>query len=142
MCSPTVACAACPGDKDAVSSLRPHDVNTVTEGTTHAQAYAVDVPDSQEGLRRQMDIFHPYGSGATTRLSRVASPPSNKPRAHPQDAVLNKEDTGLELAIAASEPGRDSSNPEGVGSDEIFRIGGEVVLLTAAQAKVANLLKE
>jgi hypothetical protein len=56
--------------------------------------------------------------------------------------VLNKEDTGLEFAITANEHSRYSSKPEGVGSDEIFRIGGEVVLLAAAPAKVANLLQE
>jgi hypothetical protein len=56
--------------------------------------------------------------------------------------VLNKEDTGLEFAIAANEHGRHSPKPDGVGSDEIFRIGGEVVLLTAVQAKLANLLQE
>ena len=56
--------------------------------------------------------------------------------------MLKKVDTGLEFAITANEHGRHSSKAEGVGSDEIFGIGGEVVLLATAQTKVANLLEE
>jgi hypothetical protein len=54
--------------------------------------------------------------------------------------MLDQEDTGFEFPIPPNENGRHSSKPEGVGGNEIFRIGGQVVLLTAAQAKVTNLL--
>ena len=56
--------------------------------------------------------------------------------------MLHEEDTGFELVIAANEHSPHSSKSEGVGSNEIFRIGGEVVLLTAAQAELSNLLEE
>jgi hypothetical protein len=56
--------------------------------------------------------------------------------------MLHEEDTGFEFPIPANENGRYSSESEGVGGNEIFRIGGQVVLRTAAQAKVTNLLKK
>ena len=56
--------------------------------------------------------------------------------------MLYEEDTGFEFPIPANENSQHSSKPESVGCNEIFRIGGQVVLLTAAQAKVTNLLEE
>jgi hypothetical protein len=56
--------------------------------------------------------------------------------------MLDKEDTGFEFPIPANENSRHSSKSEGVGGNEIFRIGRQVVLLAAAQAKVTNLLEE
>jgi hypothetical protein len=56
--------------------------------------------------------------------------------------VLDKVDTGIEFLIPAYENGGNSSKAGGVESNEIFGIGGEVVLLSAAQAKVTNLLEK
>ena len=55
--------------------------------------------------------------------------------------MLHEEDTGFEFLIAANENRRHSPKPQRVGSNEIFRISGEVVLLTAAQAEITNLLR-
>ena len=56
--------------------------------------------------------------------------------------MLHEEDTGFELLVAANQNRRNSPKPQRVGSNEIFRISGEVVLLTAAQAELTNLLEE
>ena len=56
--------------------------------------------------------------------------------------MLHEEDTGFEFLIAAYENGRNSSKSAGVGSNEIFRVGGEVVLLAAARAEVTNFLEK
>jgi hypothetical protein len=56
--------------------------------------------------------------------------------------MLHEEEAGFEFPIAANENGRHSFKSQRVGSNEIFRIGGEVVLLTAAQAELTNLLEE
>ena len=56
--------------------------------------------------------------------------------------MLHEEDTGFEFLVAANQNRRHSPKPQRVGSNEIFRISGEVVLLTAAQAELTNLLEE
>ena len=56
--------------------------------------------------------------------------------------MLHEEDTGFELLVAANQNRRYSPKPQRVGSNEIFRIGGEIVLLTAAQAELMDLLEE
>ncbi len=56
--------------------------------------------------------------------------------------MLDEVDTSFEFLIPPDENGRYSSKSGGVGGNEIFEIGGEVVLLTAADAEVANLLEE
>ena len=56
--------------------------------------------------------------------------------------MLDEVDTGFEFLLPAYENGRYSSKPGGVARNEVFRIGGEVVLLTAAQAELTNRLEE
>jgi hypothetical protein len=56
--------------------------------------------------------------------------------------MLEEVDTGFEFLIPAYKNRGNSSKPGGVESNEIFGIGGEVVLPAATQAKVANLLEE
>jgi hypothetical protein len=56
--------------------------------------------------------------------------------------MLDEVDTGFELLIPAYENGGNSSKSGGVESNEIFGIGGEVVLLTTAQAEFTNLLEK
>ena len=56
--------------------------------------------------------------------------------------MLHEEDTGFEFLLAANEHGHHSSKPDGVGGNDIFRIGAEVVLLAAAQAELTNLREE
>lgn len=56
--------------------------------------------------------------------------------------MLDEKDTGFEFPILTNENSRRSSKPEGVGGNEVFRIGRQVVLLTATQAEVTNLLEE
>ena len=130
------------GDEAAVSALRSHAFDTVIEERAYPQVYAVDARRLQQGLGRQMDIFHPevFGTRHQTPTGGIAS--VQYPTANPKDAVLDEVDTGFELVIPADENGSHSGKSGGVGSDEIFRIGGEVVLLTAPQTELMDLLEE
>jgi hypothetical protein len=56
--------------------------------------------------------------------------------------MLDEEDAAFEFLIPAYENSHNSSKSAGVDSNGIFGIGGEVVLLTAAQAELSNLLEE
>ena len=56
--------------------------------------------------------------------------------------MLHEVDTGFEFLIAANENGCHSPKSQRVGGNEIFRISSEIVLLTAAQAELTDLLEE
>ena len=53
--------------------------------------------------------------------------------------MLIKQDTGFEFLLPANQHRRTSSIWQGIGCDEVFRLGGQIIFLPTTAAQFANL---
>jgi hypothetical protein len=67
----------------------------------------------------------------------ISAPEQSKPNAKP--GVLIEKNTSFEFAIMAYQHTRTPAVGESVGRDEVFRFGGEIILLATAPAKLEDL---
>ncbi len=99
----------------------------------------MDSPLPQKGLCGQMSIVKAKCIRASDKTAAGGISSAHQAKADPELAVLEEQDTCLKRAIAANKNRCDSSVFQRIGCDEIFGVGGEVVLLATLQAELTNL---
>ncbi len=87
---------------------------------------------------RQLDILQAkcFGTGDKVFADHAAS--AHDAKTYPELAMFEEEDAGFEFLIMANQNSSNSPISLGVCSDEILRVGREVVLLTATLSEFTN----
>ena len=115
-----------------------HDLGAFFQRRAGGQAHSVDPPPLQKGLCGQMSIVDAKCFRACDKTAARSIPAAHQAKTDAEFAVFEEQNTGFKSTIAANEDGRNPSVFRCIGSDEVFRVGGEVVLLAAVQAESTN----
>ena len=99
----------------------------------------MSTPPPQQRLGGQMHILHAqrWITNHQALPDVISAAEQSKPNAKP--GVLIEKNTSFELAIMANQHRRTPAVGESVGRDEVFRFGGEIILLVTAPAKLEDL---
>src|ERR1700734_497535 len=118
---------------------RAHNLHTAGGRRFEGQAHTMSTPLLQQRLGGQVHILY-----AQCRITNhqalpdvISAPEQSKPNAKPR--VLVKKNTSFEFAIMANQHRPTPAVGESVGRDEVFRFGGEIILLVTAPAKLEDL---